>query len=241
MKCEHSEHLIPLYVGGDLEPPEAETLRQHLDACVNCRQLHEEFAASHTWLSEFAAPDFEAPTYADLRASVIRKIEQQEKRGSWFQWLLPKWNPRLMLAASAASLAIVTGLIAVTYYRQQTPVTGGSDTLANGGKLITPEAGSRTFRPKIREEKQIKPVKTTRTERPRSGEPAEIPLPPEAFQNDPFAAPSEEPVTTSDLAEATPAEPEEREMLRIELQTADPNIRIIWLTPKAAPTEPNIK
>lgn len=240
MKCEHSEHLIPLYAGGDLEPPEAESLRQHLETCVNCRQLHQKFAASQTWLSEFAAPDFEAPIYADLRASVIRKIEQQEKRGSWFQWLLPKWNPRLMLVASAAALAIVTGLITVTYYRQQTPLTSGGETLANGGKLVTPEAGSRTFRPQLSEEKQIKP-KMVRTERPRSGRTVKTPLPPEAFQNDPFAAPSEEPVTTSDLAEATPAEPEEREMLRIELQTADPNIRIIWLTPKAAPTEPNIK
>lgn len=240
MKCEHSEHLIPLYVGGDLEPPEAESLRQHLETCVNCRLLHENFAASQTWLSEFAAPDFEAPIYAGLSASVIRIIEQQEKRGSWFQWLLPKWNPRLMLTASAAALAIVTGLITVTYYRQQTPATSGSETLANGGKLFTPAAGSRTFRPQLSEEKQIKP-KMVRTERPRFGRTVKTPLPPEAFQNDPFAAPSEEPVTTSDLAEATPAEPEEREMLRIELQTADPNIRIIWLTPKAAPTEPNTK
>ncbi|HMX24533.1 MAG TPA: zf-HC2 domain-containing protein, partial [Blastocatellia bacterium] len=80
MKCELVEKLIPLHIGGDLEPSESESLRQHLADCARCRQLQEEFEASRVWLREMTAPDFDAAIYADLRATVIRQIKQQEKR-----------------------------------------------------------------------------------------------------------------------------------------------------------------
>jgi hypothetical protein len=237
MKCEHSEQLIPFYIGGDLEPLEAESLRQHLETCVPCRQLHEEFAASQTWLSEFAAPDFSAAIYADLSPSVIRKIEQQEKRGSWFQWLLPKWNPRLMLVTSAAALAIVTALMAVTYYQQQSLVTTSNNKLANGAKLTSPEkrpSPTPEDSTRVREQKVIA-SSATFSRRPVKPVAAETPLPPEANQNDPFAAPPLEELATdatnTEIVAIT--EPEEPQMTRIEFQTADPNIRIIWFAPKS--------
>ena len=234
MKCEHSEHLIPLYAGGDLEPPESETLRQHLDTCVNCRQLHEEFAASQTWLSEFAAPDFEAPIYANLRASVIHQIEQQQKPGSWFQWLLPKWNPGLMLAASAAALAIVSGLMAVTYFHQQAPVKTSGENLANNGNHGTPEKSPSPTPVDSTAMQQQKLSASSAQFSGRSVKPAvaETPLPPEAFQNDPF--PLEEPAPDATNTEiAATIEPEQPKMMRIEFQTSDPNIRIIWFAPKS--------
>jgi hypothetical protein len=237
MKCEHSEQLMPLYIGGDLEPPEAESLRQHLETCAACRQLQEEFESSQTWLNEFAAPDFDAAIYADLSMSVIRKIEQQEKRGSWFQWLLPKWNPRLMVAASAATLAIMTALMAVTYYHQQSLVTTSNKTVATSGRQMS--AATRH---------SPTPVNLTVVQEPKfpaspanflrhTVKPAivETPLPQEAFQNDPIAAPTLEelPPDAINTEIAAITEPEEPQMTRIEFQTADPNIRIIWFAPKS--------
>ncbi len=253
MKCELVEQLIPLHIGGDLEPSESESLRRHLATCARCRQLHEEFEASRVWLREMAAPDFDAAVYADLRSTVIRQIKQQEKRGSWFQWLLPKWDSKLMLAASAAALAVVTGLMAVTYYHQPTPATtvpSGSETLANQDRHEKSDAGTRTF-PTLSEKAartehsrflapRPQPNAAARTEPAQSK--TDTALPPEAFGNDPFVASSGEPATISDPADTTPAEPEEeKEMLRIELQTADPKIKIIWLTPKSAPARPDTK
>ena len=256
MKCELVEKLIPLHVGGDLQPPKSESLRQHLATCARCRQLHEEFEAGRSWLREFSAPDFDADVYADLSASVIRQIKQQEKRGSWFQWLLPKWDSRLMLAASAAVLALVTGLMAVTYYHQPAQVVSNGETLATGEKHDPPGAATQTLPPQSEQtHRTVSPrfhaasvqSNATRTE---PNPTIEAPLPQEAFQNDPFTASSGESVNNTGPADTTTAEPaeestlekeQEKEMLRIELQTADPNIRIIWLTPKSAPARPDTK
>ncbi|MBL8188938.1 MAG: zf-HC2 domain-containing protein, partial [Acidobacteria bacterium] len=64
MKCEQIEELIPLYVGGDLEPSEADDLRHHLTDCAQCRRLHEAFQASQTWLTTFAVPEFDEASLA---------------------------------------------------------------------------------------------------------------------------------------------------------------------------------
>lgn len=236
MKCEHSEQLIPLFVGGDLEPPEAESLRQHLETCAACQQLHQEFETSQTWLSEFAAPDFDASIYADLSASVIRKIEQQEKRGSWFQWLLPKWNPRLMLVTSAATLAIVTALMAITYYHQQSQVTTNNKNLATDGRQTSPEKSpSPTPEDSTVVRLQKVPASSAKSTRhPVKPSVTEVALPPEAIQNDPFAAPLEDPAPdTTNTEIAATIEPEQPKMMRIEFQTSDPNIRIIWFAPQS--------
>lgn len=245
MKCELFEELIPLYVGGDLEPSEADDLRQHLTSCAQCRQLHEAFQASQTWLATFAKPEFDEASLATLRASVLNEIERQEKRGSWLNWLtglLPNWNPRLVLAVSTAALVAVTAL-SVAVFRNQiaTPEPGSGDTVA-----ITEIGGSTNggdIKPAVHNNQAGAKIGQNRITKQR----ASTLLPEEAFNNGGFSNALEPPVIPEESApEAVGAvEPEEKdhtEMLRIELQTADPNIRIIWLTPKAdSPSNPKTK
>ncbi len=231
MKCEQIEELIPLYVGGDLEPSEADDLRHHLTDCAQCRRLHEDFQASQTWLTTFAVPEFDEASLATLRASVLNEIERQEKRGSWLDWLLPKWNPRLVLAVSTAALVAVTAL-SVTVYRIQiaSPKLGDDQvSVVTGGYPLQITPGNQQV--------STATIKEHRIRRSKPSEPAL--LPEEAFNNGGLSFPLEPPVIVPEQTEsetAPPAEPEDKEpkeMLRIELQTADPNIRIIWLTPKA--------
>ncbi|MBS1786200.1 MAG: zf-HC2 domain-containing protein [Acidobacteria bacterium] len=246
MRCEHVETLIPLYVGGDLEPHEADSLRQHLISCAHCRQLHEEFQASHSWLTGFAVPAFDEASFAKLRASVLKEIGRQEKRGSWsgwIDWLLPKWSPRLMLATAAVALAVTTGLVAAVYRQQVAPARAVGETIADAGQ-IKPATGTEHTNPLPQELNRVAtaPRSVPRSKHVKAATPL---LPPEALGNggslnplEPPVIPEEESATES----VAQVEPEPKEMLRIELQTADPNIRIIWLTPKPdSPSNPKTK
>ncbi len=251
MRCEHFEKLIPLYVGGDLEPLEADSVRQHLNTCAHCRQLNSEFQDSQNWLTGFAVPKFDEASFANMRASVFREIERQEKRGSWpawIDWLLPKWSPRqgwgpgLMLASATVAVAITTGLVAVVYRQQTIPVKSGGEIIANNDK----QADTGNIKQYGSDSVGV-PVSNPISGKHRSlrSKRVDSPLPPEAFNNGGFSNALEPPVTPEETAEqvattapaeqvaaTVPQEPVEKEMLRIELQTADPNIRIIWLTPK---------
>ncbi|MGH9798984.1 MAG: zf-HC2 domain-containing protein [Blastocatellia bacterium] len=266
MRCELFEELIPLYAGGDLEPPKADALRQHLTCCAHCRRMNEGFQASQNWLTGFTVPDFDEASFAKMRSSVLSRIEQQieqeiaqsEKRGRWIEWLWPKWTPRMALVISAAALVAVTGL-SVAVYRNQvvTPKTGGdfagnrgatdSAPPTSDGQAITATADRvSTATGRERDSKDNRVATASRSVPPskRSSAASEL-LPSEAFNNGRFQQPLEPPVIPDEPAateSAPPAEPEEKEMLRIELQTADPNIRIIWLIPKTdSPTNSKTK
>lgn len=242
MKCEHFENLIPLYVGGDLEPPQADDLRQHLTGCAHCRRVTEDFQASQTWLTGFAVPEFDEASFATMRASVISQIERQEKRGRLIEWLLPKFSPRFVLASAAIALAIVSGLVAAVYRQQPSPSRIGGEVIADNGSHRNQAAGDGKV---ITAGGQISTTTGKERRFPRSKRADSTLLPPEAFNNGGFSNPLEPPVIPDEqpVTEPAPAtEPEEKEMLRIELQTADPNIRIIWLTPKTpSPTDSKTK
>lgn len=235
MKCELSEKLIPLYVGGDLEPDESDAVRLHLESCAGCNRLAEDFYSSRNWFAAAPPPDFDEASFANLRASVLSRIQQQPSTQKWFDWLLPKWNPGLVLAASAAALVLISGLL-ITIYRDQTPsVKNGEEVIADRAVSTTAVSKPNSAHSKQPETKQV--IASSQASRRSNRLKVETTsLPPEAFQNDPFGQPLEEQQTIDDpaaVAEAAPTEQKEKDMLRIELQTADPNIRIIWFTPKS--------
>ncbi len=247
MKCEHIEQLIPLYVGGDLEPPEADDLRHHLTGCARCRQLNEEFQTSQNWLTGFAVPEFDEASLANMRASVLSEIERQEKRGSWIHWLLPKWNPRLVLAVSTAALVAVTALSVTVYRNRIAPPKPGGDLVTKTGIPVSTDDGQSGTLAENRLSGNGTSTATGVKRRFPGSKLSEPALPEEALNNGGLSFPLEPPVTVPEQTESEttmsvePEDKEPKEMLRIELQTADPNIRIIWLAPKAAPTESNTK
>lgn len=231
MNCTKAEQLIPLDAGGDLQPLEAQSLRQHIETCAHCQQVAEGFADSQTWLSEFAAPSFDEALFADLRASVRREIEQTEsagKRGRWFEWLWPNLNPRFAMAAAVASLILAGGL-AFFVYRHRNPssevVVKDHPPKTNANQPSpTPQSGLKVENHQANDGRPRHSHANRHRQRPQqlvSDDAASTALTAQSTTE-----PEIEPASNSDLAKAEP------EMLRIEFQTADPNIRIIWLTPK---------
>ncbi|MDQ3012760.1 MAG: zf-HC2 domain-containing protein [Acidobacteriota bacterium] len=253
MNCTRAEQLIPLHAGGDLSPTEADRLRQHIDTCARCQQIAEEFTASQAWLSQFAAPAFDESDFANLRASVQREIEQRESAGEgadrrrWFGWLWPQWSPRFAFAAAIVLLLLIGGF-AVSVTRHKTPAqpeTAIKDKLQKEKRVQPsplPQRQSPVENHQANAADHSKHSSTSRpVQRPQRLIPEEpatnIDLVPTAVtaQVTPDIEPTTESAHTADVAKAEP------EMLRIEFQTADPNIRIIWFAPKSNKTEPNTK
>ncbi len=229
MNCTRAEQLIPLHTGGDLQPLEAESLRRHIETCAHCQQIAEEFAASQTWLSEFAAPSFNEAVFADLRTSVRREIEHKESagdRGRWFEWLLPKWNPQL---AFVAMILLLLGVALVIYrYQLSSKQVNIADGQTPPKPVMTPLPSPPIEREQFVTENQAHPrlpKSTRRLAHSITNRPAVAVKPPSTPAG---AEMPLESTPTNTIAQAIP----EREMLRIEMQTSDPNIRIIWFAPK---------
>jgi hypothetical protein len=242
MRCTHAEKLIPLFAGDDLPARKADALRRHLESCANCRRLAAEFEASRDWLRGFAAPHFDEAMLDGMRDFVLRDIGRIENRGQWLQWLVPGWNLRFAIATSLALLLLgaLGGLI--INRRQPAPdlesnqvklKKGGvnqvdlppdkapDDRPNNDEQIATGRSDRRKFSRKAIERRLNEPPQTEK----RVVEPDLI------DENMEATEPATDQSSGLDPANSDPGA--NQNMLRIEIQTADPNIRIIWFAPKS--------
>ena len=239
MRCTHAEKLIPLFAGDDLPAREADALRRHLESCENCRRLAAEFEESRDWLRGFPAPQFDEAMLDGMRDSVLRDIGRIENRAQWLQWIVPGWDLRF-----AASVAVLLLILLATYaYRGRRPQTtpdkenvvkinpGGDQKHSAGDAQRNDEIVNPSPVPAQRPPlKRMRRINGNRGVKP-------VRLPDLAVVNAPIVPPIinigpvfEPPPLGADMAMDDAIF--NREMTRIEFQTADPNIRIIWLTPK---------
>ena len=214
MNCRRTQDLIPLFIEGDLKTAKAGPVLSHLDRCPECAQIASEYRASQQWLKSYAPPDFEEEFFDGLRGGVLRELGASPSSK-------PRFDLRLILSPASFALAsvVVLGLclgLAMYAYSNRgdeippylrgdagLPQVPGLDARAPSDiEWKLPAAGPRVGRPR-HPGRRAAPGVISRGEG-RSLEPV-----------DPVAV------------EAEPS----RKALRIELQTGDPNIRIIWFAP----------
>lgn len=225
MNCRRVQALLPLHAGADLAARESEGVRIHLETCAACRTLAEEFAASGAWLQAAPPPEFDEAFLAALRADVQQAIAQTESKPIWVERWLPVLNWRW---AWAPVLALILLAIALNWQRQRAlPNAQPPQTLAGRAsgqakppappehERPTPELNHFAVGPGTRH-KQVRGSRFPRND--------VAPLQ-ELTARGESPQPKVAAVGESMLA-ATPV------MTRIEIQTADPNIRIIWLISK---------
>jgi hypothetical protein len=232
MLCAHAEKLIPLFVSADLPAQEADALRLHLESCANCRLLAAEFEESRDWLRGFDEPQFDEATLDGMRDSVLRNIERIENRSRRLQWVItgrPGWNLQFM--ASMSMLLLIVFIAAYAYrVRRPRPVPDKKDfviTIPSHGENnervnpspVPAHRSSRKRARRIIENPGVKPIQ------PPDRVIAHMSLSSSPINIEPVFGPPGGDAAKDD-------EMFNREMTRIEFQTADPNIRIIWLTPK---------
>jgi Putative zinc-finger len=241
MQCTHAEKLIPLFAGDDLPAWEADALRRHLESCANCSRLAAEFEESRDWLRGFPAPQFDDALLDGMRDAVLSDIGRIENRARWLQWVIPGLN--LRFAASMAALLLIAFLAAYAYRGGRPRIAPGKENVdqANQGgnrkDLMVNERRNddgNKINPspvptgRLSQKQARKVIKKPRIKAIQSPDQviAKALLPPSPISVEPdFGSPPSDDTARDDAIF-------NREMTRIEFQTADPNIRIIWLAPK---------
>lgn len=238
MNCRRVEKLIPLYVEGDLKSDLASPIASHLDWCGRCNWLADEYKESQCWLRSSEPPEFDEATLNGLKSDVLRKIAESSVRPSLLASLMQQWGGRQVFALSTAMLFIFG---AVVFYIYQARMS------------VKPSVVERAKQTPERESPPSNVAGKTSDTGPATGaglsgrqhhkSPANIkgragtPIISEQTFEPPFVSQTsrfEEPGAVSAVpAGALPGSGDDPpEMLRIEIQTNDPNIRIIWFAPK---------
>lgn len=242
MNCRRIEELLPLFIEGDLSAEAMNEIASHLNTCSPCSQLVNEFGASQTWLRGFETPEFGNAFFMDLKQSVMREIEQSQMRPTWLERLKERWQPNLAFALAVAVLVLVGAFVLSTFkgsttIEPQESVISSDDKQRDEQNEIEPKPDVRT--PENAKENNRKfGVYRVKRSRPKVARKIIEPLPVAARQNfeplDNLAVnifETDLPANPLGLG-GIPELPLPSQSTRIEFQTGDPNIRIIWFAPK---------
>lgn len=235
MNCTQIERLIPLYIGGDLPAEDETTVRHHLASCEQCAGIAGEFEESRDWLRGFTPPPFDQPVLDEMREQVMTKIARVQTPPSLLDLLLPTWKIRTVLAGSIVLILLIAGLLVFLNNQrltEQHPIITKESAPDPDAKQKQPPSYITTTEPNP----QTRRPKTNAHHSPRGPAATETKLPIlNLSQIDQFLDIGRREISfpfNSDIAGNLDLnENEDREMLKIEIQTADPNIRIIWFVP----------
>ena len=243
MNCRQLDELLPLYAGHDLDEKRARLVSEHVQICSACALVAGEYHDAVELAQHFAPPVFSDNVYAGVRRQVMQQIEDEPTAqmlplaqlfGSWFQ-------PRMAWTAASA-LIIVFGFFAfylVVNRTAEVQPVANIHPAANGPEQ-TPESTAipRTTQPAGAEKEKRAEDKRNRlvNRRPvRTVNTVDIQL---------RAASVSPKLRNPEATNSSPARDEAsgESPLRVEIQTKDPNIRIIWFSQSnSKPASPNSK
>lgn len=244
MNCRRVEKLIPLYVEGDLESHSTERIASHLEWCGRCNWLADEFRESQSWLRETQPPEFDEAFLSSFKADALKLIAETNAKPSLLSSLIQQWSRRQVFALAGAMLIIVAVVVFYVYQAGTSRRLHVAETIEKTGtpdnKVTLPTesqpASDKKHDTKLAAGAGLKKPQRSRPQRTvnaRAGRPVlspqriESPLSTQISRLGSSGLGSfEPPVEQSGSGDDSPP------MLRIEIQTSDPNIRIIWFAPK---------
>jgi hypothetical protein len=211
MNCTRIRRLLPLYVGGDLDAGKARTVFEHLRSCEGCTAAEAAIDSNRQMVRSLEPPDFEDEFYDAIRRSVLDELAERPAASRGMLAVLFGRRRRFVFATLAA---VLVSSMTLTIIRREPVVDIRSRPPVDASNEVQPPPIEDPNPPPTGDES----AKVVGTLRPRRHYKKRVPpVTPEA-PHDPALA------TSAD--EAWP------EMQRIEMQTSDPNIRIIWFAPK---------
>lgn len=244
MNCKQIQELLPLYVGRDLEDKRARLIATHLQSCTGCAGSAAEYEETRRLLQGFAPPTFAEATYDGIRQQVWREIEREEARARSLPELIAGlFRPRLSWAVATAVL------VAVSLFAFYFIANRGNERreVAEVQPKASPQrpgaTASTSPSPALRENSAPSNQGADRNKGSDnvlagSGDPTR-PTPRRKRLEKTVERQAVAVVTPSRgvgpslQTNASPQNPGDSEkMLRVEMQTKDPNIRIIWFSPQ---------
>lgn len=250
MNCTQVGRLLALYVEGDIDGARCRDVAAHLQFCDACRRLSDEFAASQSILRLHATPPrFEAAFFDGIRQNVLRELAQEFPRpslaSSFRQFLAPR---SFALTAAGALLFGVCALVATWRFDRDgaspasqtttasTAAQSSADCARPASSITKSAAGTAALSKRSNGAALMHALKVARRQKARV---SSAPSPPAAAAGAAavaaVTAPEQRARATEFFAHGAVASTE-RKWMRIELQTGDPNVRIIWLAPQTADT-----
>jgi putative zinc finger protein len=251
MNCKQIENLLPLYVSRDLDERREQLVAAHVQACNECHSAADEYRETRLLLQEFAPPAFSEDVYAEIRQNVWREIETESAAPSVSDVIAGWFRPRLTWAVATALLVAVSvlGIYLIGNrwtVRQPVAVSGPEKkpTAPNKQTGAPPETVVTTS-PSPSGEGMKEPRQAYIHYPERKGDRRRAPDRADSLV---AKAPDARPlnvvspaINNSAESDASPAR-DSGKVLRMEIQTKDPNIRIIWFAQQdTKPTSPNSK
>jgi hypothetical protein len=250
MNCTQVEDLLPLYAGRDLNDGRAQSITAHLQTCARCADAAKEYGETRHLLQEFAPPAFADDVYAEIRQSVWRKIDAESNNSLTLAELFADWfRPRLVWVVATALLIMVSAI--AIYFAGNGRMGRRDQNIANVPKLSSEptevgRGGSETLAaasssPHSSGDQRQPGNRRYQKKLGRPGPPDRVNS---LAVNSPDLLPSKI-ETRAQVAVPTEADVSARDTkttLRMEIQTRNPNIRIIWFAQRdAKPVSANSK
>jgi Putative zinc-finger len=107
MKCKHVQELLPLYVGRDLEEKRAKLIMAHMQSCAECASSADEYRETLQLLQRFAPRPFSEAVYAEIRQRVLHEIGRESTAPTLPQLVGSLFRPRLSWAVATGLLLAV--------------------------------------------------------------------------------------------------------------------------------------
>jgi len=241
MNCRRVQNLLPLHVEGDLDAAAASRVQSHLEWCGRCNWLADEYKESQTWLHASQPPEFDETFLEGLKLGVMNSIAESKARPSLLASLAHHWNRRQILVL-AASFLVVLGMVVLYLYQAraqsnpvlisdglQQPTTDDPKPPDNVPLLVPVAEGA----PGASSGNRHTAPKDTHNGRSSPGHSAVLA---QTVKHNVMTQTRVTSETSNVARDQTDSQSgitnRSRDMLRIEIQTGDPSIRIIWFAPK---------
>ncbi len=114
MNCKHVQKMLPLYVGRDLDEKSQQLVKSHVESCTHCASSADEYRRTRQLLQKFAPPVFSEAGYTGIRQRVLREIERESTAPVLLQLVASRFRPRIRWAV-ATGLIIVVSIFAVYF------------------------------------------------------------------------------------------------------------------------------
>jgi putative zinc finger protein len=236
MNCQQVQDLMPLYVGNDLEERRAWLVTAHVQKCEACSVTAREYRETRQLIETFVPPAFTEDFYAEMRQGVWENIEKKSTRPEIFSIVAGLFRPRLAWALATAVLIAVSAIGFYVVSRRvrapqpvvshpppasttpnEQPDTSSPNSGSSRSLLASSGSNSRPTGINQPDRRQKRKAVSDRVNiRAESTIAAALP----AVTSAPQASDLRQSANGS--SEASPAP------LRVEIQTKNPNIRIIW-------------
>ena len=239
LNCTQVEELLPLYVSRDLEATREPLLATHLESCAACSVAAVEYRQTRQLIQEFAPPAFSEDLYAGIRQNVWRQLESESTTSSRWDAVIDLFRPRLAWAFAAVALLAVS-VFGLYLFANRSSVP---ERIAAFTPAASPNVANRDLAPSPEEGTRVQPVKPAevpkkqlltgrrpplrRTQRNATNDSADAVV---VARSTPSLTSDTSSGVNLDTQSDASSDRNSEKLLRMELQTRNPNIRIIWFS-----------